>query len=156
MRWSVVALREGNAVWRIDMKSRTLHRLAGTGKKGFTGNDGPATAALLNGPKGLSVAPSGDVYIADTESHSIRYVDHATGKIRVLAHFHAIGKRDGQNLFGQRALSRGGDDGRGAIGLFLQSDGNGPPRGRRVLPRVFGGAAGGGGRRRHGAFSKTG
>jgi sugar lactone lactonase YvrE len=45
-----VALREGNAVWRIDMKSRTLHRLAGTGKKGFTGNDGPATTALLNGP----------------------------------------------------------------------------------------------------------
>jgi streptogramin lyase len=80
-----VALREGNAVWRIDMKSRTLHRLAGTGKKGFTGNDGPALAATLSGPKGLSVAWNGDVDIADTESHSIRTIDHATGKIHVLA-----------------------------------------------------------------------
>jgi streptogramin lyase len=80
-----VALREGNSIWRIDMKSRTLHRVAGTGKKGFTGNDGPAVKATLSGPKGISVAPNGDVYIADTESHSIRYVDHATQEIHVLA-----------------------------------------------------------------------
>jgi streptogramin lyase len=80
-----VALREGNSIWRIDMKTRTLRRVAGTGKKGFAGNDGPALKATLNGPKGISVAPNGDVYIADTESHSIRYVDHGAGKIHVLA-----------------------------------------------------------------------
>jgi streptogramin lyase len=80
-----VALREGNAIWRIDMKARTLHRLAGTGKKGFTGNDGPATNAAVSGPKGLSVASNGDVYFADTESHSIRFIDHATGTMRLLA-----------------------------------------------------------------------
>src|SRR4051812_6408178 len=69
-----LALREGNSIWRFDMTARTLHRVAGTGKKGFTGNGAPATAATLNGPKGIAVAPSGDVYIADTESHAIRRV----------------------------------------------------------------------------------
>ena len=47
-----LALREGNAVYRIDMKSATLHHIAGTGKPGFTGNGGPAIAATIAGPKG--------------------------------------------------------------------------------------------------------
>ena len=80
-----VALREGNSVWRIDMKAATLHHLAGSGKKGFTGNDGPAKSATLSGPKGISIARDGTVYIADTESHSIRFIDVSKGTIHVLA-----------------------------------------------------------------------
>jgi streptogramin lyase len=80
-----VALREGNSVWRIDMKTRTLHHVAGTGKKGFTGNDGPAKSAALSGPKGIAVGPDGRVYIADTESHSIRFIDPKSGTIQLLA-----------------------------------------------------------------------
>lgn len=74
-----LALREGNQVYRIDLKSRTLHHLAGTGKKGFTGNGGPARKATLSGPKGITVAPNGDVYLADTESHTVRVIRMATG-----------------------------------------------------------------------------
>jgi streptogramin lyase len=70
-----LALREGNAVYRLEMKAGTIHHVAGTGEKGFTGNGGPAKLATLSGPKGLSVAPNGDVYLADTESHSIRMID---------------------------------------------------------------------------------
>ncbi|MEM9479878.1 MAG: hypothetical protein AAGA58_09530 [Verrucomicrobiota bacterium] len=70
-----VVLREGNSVYRFDMKLNTLHHVAGTGKKGFTGNGGPAKAATLSGPKGVSVAPNGNIYLADTESHSIRMID---------------------------------------------------------------------------------
>jgi streptogramin lyase len=80
-----VALREGNSVWCIVMKAGTLHHLAGTGKKGFAGNDGPAKSATLSGPKGIAVARDGAVYIADTESHSIRYIDASKGTIHVLA-----------------------------------------------------------------------
>ena len=71
----LVALREGNAVYRIDMQRRSFEHLAGTGSLGYTGDGGPATAADLSGPKGIAVAPSGDVYIADTESHTIRAID---------------------------------------------------------------------------------
>jgi streptogramin lyase len=70
-----LALREGNAVYRIDMKKRTIHHVAGTGEKGFSGNGGPAKQATLSGPKGLSIGPDGNVYLADTESHTIRMID---------------------------------------------------------------------------------
>jgi streptogramin lyase len=79
-----LALREGNAVYRIDLQKKTLHHLAGTGKKGFTGNGGPAKLATLSGPKGIAIGPNGDVYLADTESHSIRVIRAATGTLDVL------------------------------------------------------------------------
>lgn len=80
-----LALREGNAVYRIDMKARTLHHVAGTGKSGFTGNGGPAKAATLSGPKGVSIGPDGNVYLADTESHSIRMIDLKKGTLELVA-----------------------------------------------------------------------
>ena len=79
-----LALREGNAVYRIDLKSQSLHHLAGTGKKGYSGDGGPAKLAALSGPKGIAVGPQGDVYLADTESHTIRVVRAATGIIETL------------------------------------------------------------------------
>ncbi len=79
-----LALREGNAVYRIDLKSKTLHHLAGTGKKGFTGNGGSAKKATLSGPKGIALAPNGDVYLADTESHTVRVIRAATGVLDVV------------------------------------------------------------------------
>ncbi|HEY4184055.1 MAG TPA: hypothetical protein VGP07_03260 [Polyangia bacterium] len=44
------------------------------GQNGFTGDGGPATAALLDRPYGIEVAPSGDVYIADTHNQRVRIV----------------------------------------------------------------------------------
>jgi DNA-binding beta-propeller fold protein YncE len=70
-----LALREGNAVYKLDMKRGTIHHVAGTGKSGFTGNGGPAKEATLSGPKGVAVGPDGNVYLADTESHSVRMID---------------------------------------------------------------------------------
>ena len=71
-----LALREGNRIYKMDMKSKTLHHIAGTGKNGFTGNGGPALSAKLSGPKGVAVSPDGKrIYLADTESHSIRAID---------------------------------------------------------------------------------
>ena len=58
-----------------------MAHVAGTGKSGFTGNGGPAIAATLSGPKGVSVGPDGRVFLADTESHSIRVIDPKTGTI---------------------------------------------------------------------------
>jgi sugar lactone lactonase YvrE len=79
-----LALREGNAVYRIDLKTKTLHHLAGTGKKGFTGNGGPARLATLSGPKGISISRNGDVFLADTESHSVRVIRASTGILELL------------------------------------------------------------------------
>lgn len=75
-----LALREGNAILRIDARAQTLHRIAGTGEQGYAGDGGPALAAKLGGPKGLAWAP-GELFVADTENHAIRRVDLATGII---------------------------------------------------------------------------
>ncbi len=80
-----LALREGNAVYRFDLKAGTIHHIAGTGKSGFTGNGGPAKEATLSGPKGLSIGPNGNVYLADTESHSIRMIDVRKGTLELVA-----------------------------------------------------------------------
>jgi streptogramin lyase len=80
-----LALREGNAVLKLDLKKGTIHHITGTGKKGFTGDGGPAKEATLTGPKGLSVARDGNVFIADTENHVVRMIDVRTGTIQLIA-----------------------------------------------------------------------
>lgn len=75
-----LALREGNAIYRIDSVRGTLHHVAGTGAQGYSGDGGPARNATLAGPKGLAVG-GGALYIADTENHVIRKVDLATSVI---------------------------------------------------------------------------
>jgi streptogramin lyase len=76
-----LVLREGNAVFRIDGKTRQLTRIAGTGETGYSGDGGPALAARFNGPKGIAYAQDGSLYVVDTENHVIRRVDLASGVI---------------------------------------------------------------------------
>jgi sugar lactone lactonase YvrE len=76
-----LVLREGNAVYRIDPKTETIHHIAGTGEKGNTGDGGDARKALLNGPKGIGWSPDNSVYITDTENHTIRRIDLKSGII---------------------------------------------------------------------------
>ncbi|MGE0816298.1 MAG: hypothetical protein AB7O28_07945 [Vicinamibacterales bacterium] len=75
-----LALREGNAIYRVDAATRTLRHLAGTGEQGYGGDGGDARAATLAGPKGLAWAP-GALYVADTENHVVRRIDLGTGRI---------------------------------------------------------------------------
>jgi sugar lactone lactonase YvrE len=80
-----LALREGNAIYKLDLAAHTAHHIAGTGKPGFTGNGGPALEATLSGPKGIAVGQDGNVYIADTESHSIRMIDLKKKTLELMA-----------------------------------------------------------------------
>jgi streptogramin lyase len=81
-----LALREGNAVYKFDMKAGTLHHVAGVGgKPGHMGDGGQAKRAVLGGPKGISISPAGDVYLADTESNTIRKIDPKKGTIELVA-----------------------------------------------------------------------
>jgi DNA-binding beta-propeller fold protein YncE len=75
-----LALRQGNAIYRIDPKNVTIHHVAGTGEQGYAGDGGAAKAAKLGGPKGLAYS-NGQLYVADTENHVIRRIDLKTGII---------------------------------------------------------------------------
>ena len=76
-----LALREGNAIYRLDGKQMTWHHVAGTGEQGYSGDGGQARLAKLAGPKGLAWWRD-TLYVADTESHVIRAIDLKTNVIR--------------------------------------------------------------------------
>ena len=75
-----LALREGNAIYRIDRDTGRIHHVAGTGQQGYAGDGGPAGRAALAGPKGLACA-AGTLYVADTENHVVRRIDLGSGII---------------------------------------------------------------------------
>ena len=80
-----IALREGNAVWRMDLKTGTLHHVSGTGKKGFAVAEGPMKDAQYDGPKGIAVGPDGLVYVVDSSNHVLRKIDVAAGTVGIVA-----------------------------------------------------------------------
>lgn len=80
-----LATREGNQVFKLDLKAGKIFHIAGTGKSGFTGHGGPAKEATLSGPKGIAIDAAGNVWLADCESHSIRMVNVKTGNIELIA-----------------------------------------------------------------------
>jgi sugar lactone lactonase YvrE len=63
----------GNVVMKVATNGSATP-VAGTGTPGFSGDGGPATAAELQGPSGVSLDSSGNIYIADTMNHRIRKV----------------------------------------------------------------------------------
>lgn len=77
--------REGNQMFRLDLQAGFIRHVAGTGASGFTGHGGPAKAATLSGPKGIALDAEGNVWLADTESHSVRLIDRHTGTIEWIA-----------------------------------------------------------------------
>lgn len=70
----LVADHYNNRIRRID-RSGLIRTVAGTGKRAFGGDGGPAERAHLNRPSGLAVDRSGNVYIADHGNGRVRCVD---------------------------------------------------------------------------------
>ena len=52
----------------------TITTVAGKGTVGYSGDGGPATAAMLGNPRGVAVDAGGSLYIADSYNHRIRRV----------------------------------------------------------------------------------
>jgi hypothetical protein len=64
----------------------TINTIAGIGtRNGYSGDGGPATAAMLYYPTAAAVDPAGNVFIADQSNCRIREVSAATGIITTVA-----------------------------------------------------------------------
>ena len=61
-----------------------IRTIAGTGKAGYSGDGGPASAAQLNMPADVKVDGGGNIYIADMMNHRIRRID-SSGIITTVA-----------------------------------------------------------------------
>jgi sugar lactone lactonase YvrE len=69
---------------RVDLASGVITTVAGGQAAGWSGDGGPAVGAQLQDPKAVWVAPSGDIYIADSGNERIRRVD-PSGTITTIA-----------------------------------------------------------------------
>jgi hypothetical protein len=67
-----------NRIRRVDARTRIITTVAGTGKWGYSGDDGPATEATLAGPAGVAVVAEGKgkvtIFIADYYNQHVRAV----------------------------------------------------------------------------------
>ena len=71
---------------KVDGQSGMITTLAGGGSSGAIPAEGaPATSVELSLPTGISLDPSGSLYVADFGFHAVDKVDIATGTIRGLA-----------------------------------------------------------------------
>ncbi len=95
-----------HCIRKVDLKSGTISTVAGTGKKGYSGDGGPATKATMNEPYAVVVSPEGDLYIVDRLNAVVRKVD---GKSGVMATVAGTGKK-----------GYGGDDGPGTRALLRE------------------------------------
>jgi DNA-binding beta-propeller fold protein YncE len=91
-----------HAVRRIDVATREVVTLAGTGTAGSTGDGGPATAAQLDQPIGLDLDASGALFVAESGGNVVRRID-ADGTISTAAGTGVLGFANG--AFGDAQLA---------------------------------------------------
>ena len=75
--------RQGSCIRKIT--NGVIETVAGTGARGYAGDDGDARAAVFAAPKEMAVAPNGDIFVVDTENHAIRMIEARTWIVRTIA-----------------------------------------------------------------------
>ncbi len=74
-----------HCIRKLDLKTGILTTAAGSGKKGYTGDGGPAIQATMNEPYAVAVTPAGDLYLVDRLNAVIRKVDGKSGTMTTVA-----------------------------------------------------------------------
>src|SRR6059036_3826230 len=69
-------------VRRLDLKTHQLSTVAGTGKKGYSGDGGPALRADLNEPYEIRFEKAGNMFFVEMQNHILRRVD---GKTKIIS-----------------------------------------------------------------------
>jgi hypothetical protein len=74
-----VAAASTGTIYGQPMTAGDIYTVAGSGKRGFSGDGGPATKAALRSPYGIATDSAGDLLIADTFNSRARMVAGHTG-----------------------------------------------------------------------------
>src|SRR6185312_10925776 len=74
----VVAMAGIHQLWSFDPADGSLEPWAGTTNEGLV--DGPVAQAWFSQPSGLTADESGRIWIADSESSALRYIDRVNGE----------------------------------------------------------------------------
>jgi sugar lactone lactonase YvrE len=77
---------DGNNVIReVNTSTGVISTISGNGTAGYSGDGGAATSAELNSPHGITLDPSGNIYIGDANNNVVRKVTKASGIISTIA-----------------------------------------------------------------------
>jgi uncharacterized protein (TIGR03437 family) len=79
----IIADSQNRRVRNVD-SSGTITTIAGTGTEGYSGDGGPAVAAMLHRAVDLAVDSAGNIYFADSVDHRVRKID-TSGTITTVA-----------------------------------------------------------------------
>jgi sugar lactone lactonase YvrE len=109
---------DNNRIREVVAATGDIQTIAGNGTTSFGGDGGPATSAELDGPDGIFVDPSGNIFVADTGNNRVREVVAATEDIQTVA--------------GNGTAGFGGDGGpatsaaelNGPVGVLVDGSGN--------------------------------
>jgi DNA-binding beta-propeller fold protein YncE len=102
--------RQGSSLRAVDAATGIITTIAGTTGRGYSGDGGPALAAVFDAPKEMAIDPDGNLVIVDTENHAIRRIDRGTGVVTTIA-----GGRKGEGGDGGPATAAGLDRPHGAV-----------------------------------------
>ena len=80
-----IASFRGHVVWRLDLQTGRIRRVAGTGAQGYSGDGGQPLQATFDGPRGVLMSPTGVLYVVEGENNIIRAIDTTGGTIRTIA-----------------------------------------------------------------------
>ncbi len=89
---------------RIDFTTNIISTIAGNGSNSFSGNGIPGYLAALSSPTGVTTDNNGNLYIADTNNHCIRFLNVQTGIITTVAGRPMRPGYFGNNTFANTAL----------------------------------------------------
>lgn len=101
----------------VDLATGIITTVAGTGTAGYTGNGGPATAAKISGPEGVTVDALGNIYFAEIGNAVVREVNISSGKITRVVGDHVNGYYGDGGLAVDAEISA-------PVGLHLDKMGN--------------------------------
>ncbi|GAA4457421.1 T9SS type A sorting domain-containing protein [Rurimicrobium arvi] len=73
-----------NVVRKVDVSTRVISTVVGTGTAGSTGDGSAASAASLNGPAGIAFDGSGNMYVVETAGNRVRKIN-TSGVISTIA-----------------------------------------------------------------------
>ncbi len=73
-----------HCVWELNRSSGELRRIAGNGRRGYSGDGGLATDASFDWPHEVRIDDHGNLFIADTRNHVIRRVDAVSGIVSTI------------------------------------------------------------------------
>src|SRR6185369_12710228 len=87
--------RQGSSLRAVDPASGIITTIAGTTGRGYSGDGGPAAAAVFDAPKEMALDRDGSLLIVDTENHAIRRIEHASGIVTTVVGGRRGGQGDG-------------------------------------------------------------